>query len=340
MKNRKIKKKKKRLSKRERKRLRPYKPSEWIDGMALRPPGSLIAMKMKSEGILSQRIIDMLDKYIERSMQTIYSQRSRFVQENFAKPQPKSKTMGKEDWERHRGWLSKNALPKIDYSRKQRRKRRRRRPLSKLIRFKTLSLPRWIRKKYRRTRSRSCVKRKALRHKASARTRKLAIALERFQCNKFNYDYEIESTVSPNALCAQCSERTRFLAVAKEGPIEPKRKETKYGVSSYALKYELTKRTEELAKPKPIYVSNEPEEDELIVIEERELTSYGISSSALKYKTSPKILELSKPRELPEEPVPEVPYDDKPRTKYNVAMTALKYKISDRMLKMSQSRER
>lgn len=339
MKNRKIKKKKKRLSKRERKRLRPYKPSEWIDGMALRPPGALIAMKMKSNGILSQRIIDILDKHIERGMKTIYSQRSRFVQENFARPQPKPKTMGKEDWKRHRGWLNENALPKKDHSRKQWRKRRRR-PLSKLTRYKTLSVPRWIRKKYKRTRSRSSVKRKALRHRASARTRILAKVLERFQRDKFNYDYEIESTVSPNALHAQCSERTRFLAVAKEGPIEPKRKETKYGVSLYALKYESTKRTEELAKPKPIYVPNETEGDELIVIEERELTEYGVSTSALKYKTSSKILELSKPKEPPEEAVPEVPYDDKPRTKYNVAMTALKYKISDRMLKLSQPRER
>lgn len=330
-------KKKKKPTKKEKKNARPYKTSKWLDGMALRPPGALMTKRMAYEGVLPQRILNLLDKYFEQSMQTVYSQRSRFVRENYGQPKSQPKCMDKKAWAEHRKWLSVNAAPRKDYS--DRGKRRRRVPLAKLTRYKKLCAPKYTRKKYKVRRQRaSSVKRKAMRHKASERTRKLARVLGRFQCKKFNYYYGPESTVTPNALKAKCSDRTRVLATAKEFAVEPMRKETKYGVVIEALKYKLSERTENLSKPRPMYVPRESEEDELIVIEERELTENGVSTSALKYKPSPKILEMSRPREPPMEPIPEFPYDDKPRTKYNVVANALKYKPTDRILNISKPR--
>lgn len=333
------KKKKTKLSKKEKSLARPYKTSKWLNALALKPPRALISQKMAYKGILTKRIINVLDKYFEQSMRTVYSQRSRFVRENYGRPQPKPKTMGKKDWKRHRKWLSKNALPKKSYLDKG--KKRPRVPFDQLTRYKTLSKPKYRRRKYRYKKYDgklhlpvSNVKRTALKHKASRRTRQLAIALDRFRRDKFNYDYGPVWRVSPYALIAQCSERTIKLAEPKKGPQEPIKKETKYGVAVNALQYTLTKRTKKLAKPKPIYVPRIT--DDSIVIEERELSPYGVSMDALKYKVTAKILGLAMPRVPPPEPIPEVPYNDKPRTKYNVVADALKYKISDRLLKLSK----
>lgn len=306
--------------------------------MALRPPGRLIAQKIAYEGVLSQRIIDLLDKYFAQSMQTVYSQRSRFVRENYGRPPPTPMRMGKTDWKRHRIWLSRNAQPKKYYSDKW--KRGKRVPLNQLIRYKTLSKPKYRRRKFngKRRQRISNVKRAALQYELSQRTQQLARVLARFQCKKFNYNYRPASTVTWQALNAVHSERTAELATPKQVRKQPMRKVTIYGVVPDALKYTLTERTGQLAAPKPIYVPSHPEEDELIVIEERELTMYGVSTTAMKYNATAKILELAKPREPPMEPMPDYPYVDRPKTKYNVVENALKYKISDRILQMSKPR--
>lgn len=306
--------------------------------MALRPPGALKAKRMAYEGVLPQRILDLLDKYFWQSLQTIYSKRSRFVRENYAQPEPMRKVMGKKAWARHQIWVAKNSKPRRYYPEEVSRGRCV--PLEKLkMRLGELVKPKYRREKhdYPHGPPDSYVDEAALKYKLSKRTRKLTRILERFQTRKFNYNYEPESTVKPEALTANCSERTRVLAEPKEGPTEPKPILTKYGVVPTALQYVPTARTENLAKPKPKFAPRE-EEDELIVIEERELTENGVSTTAMKYKATAKILELAKPREPPPEPVPDFPYDDKPRTKYNVAANALKYKISDRILKMSKPR--
>lgn len=247
--------------------------------------------------------------------------------------------MGKTDWERHRSWLRKNALPKKVYSEKW--KKGPRVPLGRLTRFKVLAQPRYRCRKFDGAQRQpiSNVKRAALLYEVSQRTRLLARVLERFRRDKFHYDYRPASTVTPNALNAECSERTMTLAEPKASPkSEPVRKDTKYGVAPNALAYTATERIGKLAQPKPLYVSRHEEEDELIVIEERELTEHGVSTTALKYKATARIIEMATAREPPMDPVPEFPYDDKPRTKYNVAANALKYKISDRILEMSKPR--
>lgn len=136
-------KKKKKPTKKEKKNARPYKTSKWLDAMALRPPGALKTKRMAYEGFLPERILNLLDKYFEQSMQTMYSQRSRFVRENYGQPESKPKAMDKKDWAAHREWLSVNAKPKKDYS--DRGKRRRRVPLAKLTRYKNLCSPKYHR---------------------------------------------------------------------------------------------------------------------------------------------------------------------------------------------------
>lgn len=320
---------------REKKRLRPYKFSPWVNAMALRPPGYLLANKMAFKGVFPERIQKLMNKYLEQSLQTEYSKRSRFVQENFLQPIVKPRRMGKKDWERHREWVKTKALPKKYTIEKV--KRGPRVPLGKLKRTERLSKPRYRRKKYKARKPKSTVKKAALHYKLSKRTRRLTKALERFHTNKFNYDYSPKSTVSPNALIAICSRRTRGLAVPKQLPNEPTRKETKYGIALEALKYTVSERIESLAKAKVAFVGPD-EEDELIVIEDRELSAYGVSVNAMKYKASKKILEMAKPKEPPMEAEPDYPYEERILTKYNVVANALKYKISDRILKMSVPR--
>lgn len=330
-----IKKAKARLSDREKKRMRPYTFSPWVNANALRPPGFLIANKIAYKGVFPKRIHDLMNRYLEQSLQTEYSRRSRFVRENFLQPKLKPRQMSKKDWERYREWVKTKAQPKKYKIEKI--KRGPRVPLGKLTRIGMLSKPRYRRKKYKARKPKTTVKKAALRYKMSKRTRRLTVGLERFQSRKFNYDYSPKSTVSPNALIAKCSRRTRRLAEPKQIDVEPIREKTKYGVVVDALKYTLTERTGNLAKPKVAAVAPE-EEDELIVIEERELSEYGVSVNAMKYKATDKILEMARPREPPEEPVPDYPYEERIRTKYNVVANALKYKISDRILKMSVPR--
>lgn len=124
----------------------------------------------------------------------------------------------------------------------------------------------------------------------------------------------------------------------KRSPEEPERTRNENGVTADALKYKITERTELLAKRKPIPVLYN--EDDNIVIADREYTEYGVSIAALKFNASANLMEMAKPRELPMPPPPEFPYDDKPRTKYNVTVNALKYKISDRILKMAKPHQR
>lgn len=319
--------------KKSRKKSGKYKASEWTDALALRPPRCLISSIMEYVGSLPIRIIDVFYKYYQLSVQTIYSKK--FVAEEY-RPQLMSKKI--QDWKQHRKWLTKRAQPKIDYS--ELGQRNPRVPFDKLSRYKYLSEPRWPRRKFDDNQeihfdqAITTVTQAAMEYKLTETTLKLARVLERFKQKKFIYDYRPAPTVSSKALRAKCRPRTILLAVPKQLPVQPKRKETKYGVAVSALAYNIKERTQFLAKPKPIYMPRVKDEEDAIVIEERDLSEYGVSVTALKYVATNNILALATPKQPP----PEIPYVDKKRTKYNIVASALAYRITDRMQKLSKSR--
>lgn len=182
------------------------------------------------------------------------------------------------------------------------------------------------------------VPRAATKYKKTERTLKLARVLKRFKRNKYIYCYCPAPTVSSKVVRAKCSRRTAELAVPKQSPVEPKRKETKYGVAVSALAYNIKERTQFLAKPKRIYVPRVKDEEDAIVIEDRDLSEYGVSVTALKYVATNNILALATPKQPPVIPLPEIPYVVKQRTKYNIVASALTYKITDRVQKLSKPR--
>lgn len=327
----------KKTRKASRKTSRKFKASKWIDALALRPARCLLSSIMEYVGFLPKRIIDVFYKYFQQSVQTIYSKK--FVAEKY-RPQLMSKKM--QDWKQHREWLAKRAQPKIDYSEWE--KKSARVPFNKLIRYKYLSEPRWPRRKFDANQeihfnqAITNVSQAAMEYKITERTLKLARLLKRFKQNKYIYDHCPAPTVSSKVVRAKCSRRTTELAVPKQSPVEPKRNETKYGVAVSALAYNIKERTLFLAKPKPIYVPRVKNEEDAIVIEERDLSEYGVSVTALKYVATNNILALATPKQPAVAPPPEIPYVDKQRTKYNIVASALTYKITDRMQKLSKPR--
>lgn len=319
------------------KKVHKYKTSKWLAAFALRPARCLLSSIIEFAGILPQRVIDVFQKYFQKSVKTRYS--TKFVKETYLPPLISNKVP---DWKQHRKWLDEKAAPKKDFTETMTKSCRV--PLNKLSRYKYLSKPRWPRCKFDNKQEIhfnqpiTATSKNAMKYEATERTRKLAKALKRFQQNKFNYDYSLPPNASPKALKAKCPVRTAVLAMPRIVPVETTRKETKHGVAESALSYKLTERTAFLAKPRPIYVPRKVNEEDTIVIEDRVLSEYGVSFTALKYRASNKILLLAVPKEPPMAPPPEFPYFERERTKYNVCANALKYKISARLLKLSKPR--
>lgn len=275
---------------------------------------------------LPKRIFDVCDEYFRQSVQPIHSKKS-----VAGKYRPKLMSKKVQNWKQHRKCSEGE-------------QRNSRVPLS---RYKFLSKPRWPCRKFedgQKIHSNQAIanlSQTAIVIKygiPSEWTLKLVRVLGRFKQNKYIYDYCPAPTVSPKALRAKCSNRITMLAVPKQSTVEPKRKETIHGVAVSALTYNIKERTQFLAKPKPIYVPRVKDEEDAIVIEERDLSEYGVSVAALKYVATNNLLALAKPKQPTVAPPPEIPYVDKQRTKYNIVASALTYKITDRVQKLSKPR--
>ncbi|XP_050088088.1 uncharacterized protein LOC126572648 [Anopheles aquasalis] len=224
----------------------PY-ASRRIQQLALPRVRSLLVVRQHYGRLLCKERKKQLNKWITKSVLTIYSQLASV--ELPEHPAPKIMTM--EDWQRHAQWLTRNAChrephasPKPPINRK---------PLAELLdRVESLSVPRYSRKKVTGKEPKMpAVKPAALKATPSEHVLKLAEPIARRRRAK---GVVTEDTSIPeNVLKAQASDRVLELATPKRyTKVNNEYRDTPFTVEPNALKAKPSERVLELAKPKKL----------------------------------------------------------------------------------------
>ncbi|XP_035773746.1 uncharacterized protein LOC118456778 [Anopheles albimanus] len=225
---------------------KPY-ASRRIQQLALPRVRSLLVVRQHYRHLLSKVQAQQLNKWIKKSVLTIYSQLASVE----LPEQPATKIMTTEDWQRHQQWLERNArhrqppaIPKPPINRK---------PLAELRdRIGSLSTPKYSRKKVTGKEPQiPAVKPAALKTTPSEHVVKLAQPIARRRRAK---GVVTEDTSIPeNVLKAQASVRILELASPKRyTKVNNEYRDTPFTVEPNALKAKPSERVLELAKPKKL----------------------------------------------------------------------------------------
>lgn len=320
----------KKSTEKSKKKMRQRYPSKrWIREQGQRPPRCLLTSIQAFRGVLPKRTMKSFRKNYAESVNSILGKH--FDEKDYMP----AKRKRVKNWAFTQQWVDEKSKAKKFFTEKVKRGPRVR--LDQLSRYKYLQIPRYPRKKFVAAKANIFnmpiwkVAQAALHYECTERTKRLSGALERFRRNKFQYDYGAPSSKKKVIRMKKCPPRIRRLAVPKMEPPEPMRNETERGVSINAMKYKVTQHTLALAKPKPAtFQLTNVDEDEEIVIEDRELTEHGVCVSALKYNISERMKDMAMPRQPPP-PSIDFPPDERPRTEFNVVINAIKYKPTKRI---------